>query len=160
MQQGYIPNQQSRQRRTQQQGYNPGEQPVQSGAQQERWPQEPNAYSGNQQGYGAAPQPMQGYGQLQPPMQPDTRQIYTPTAPSMRCSNCGSSNISVQVVQTGAKTRAKGTGCLWSMGRWILILCTMGLWLLIGKRKGTGKTKMINEKQAICQSCGNSWTIQ
>lgn len=77
----------------------------------------------------------------------------------MKCPKCGSENVSVQVMQTEGKTRQRGTGCLWTLGRWTLILCTCGLWLLVGKRKGTGKTKFKNETVAICQQCGNRWKV-
>lgn len=78
----------------------------------------------------------------------------------MVCPKCGSENVTVQVQQTSAKTKAKGNGCLWSIGRWCLIICTCGLWLLVGKHKGTGKTKIKNETVAVCQDCGNTWKVQ
>lgn len=34
----------------------------------------------------------------------------------MNCPKCGSENVNVQVIQTGAKTSKKGNGCLWSIG--------------------------------------------
>lgn len=45
----------------------------------------------------------------------------------MNCPKCGSENVNVQVIQTGAKTSKKGNGCLWSIGRFMLIICTCGL---------------------------------
>lgn len=69
----------------------------------------------------------------------------------MNCKKCGSENI--QVVQGNSSTHGKG--CLWSIGRLVLIICTCGLWLLIGGRKGKVKTKT----RAICMSCGNKWNI-
>lgn len=77
----------------------------------------------------------------------------------LKCSVCRSENIKVEVVQVSGKTRNKGNGCLWSIGRGMLIMCTFGLWLLVGKRKGIGKTTFVNEKHAVCQSCGNSWVL-
>ena len=41
----------------------------------------------------------------------------------MNCPKCGSDNVSVQVIQTAAKTSQKGNGCLWSLGRLTLIIC-------------------------------------
>ena len=50
----------------------------------------------------------------------------------MNCKKCGSENI--QVVQGNSNT--SGKGILWGIGRLVLVICTAGLWLLIGKRKG------------------------
>ena len=77
----------------------------------------------------------------------------------MVCAKCGSANISVQMVQTGGKMSHNSRGCLWTCGRWMLILCTCGLWLLVGRSKGKSKQKFQNEKRAICQNCGNSWSV-
>lgn len=77
----------------------------------------------------------------------------------MVCGRCGSDKVSVAVQQVSAVTRTKNTGCLWSIGRGLLIICTLGLWLLIGKRKSKGNTVFINKKQAVCQTCGASWDI-
>lgn len=76
----------------------------------------------------------------------------------MKCPKCGSENVTITLEQIGAKTKKNNMGCLWTIGRWCLILCTCGLWLLIGKRNGTGKTKFKNKTVAICQNCSNKWT--
>ena len=73
------------------------------------------------------------------------------------CPKCGSSNISFQMVQTGAVTSTKERGCLFSLFRLILIICTCGLWLLFGRKKTKSKTKFTNQKMAICQNCGHQW---
>jgi len=79
------------------------------------------------------------------------------------CPNCGSHNVSVQVMQDTAKTKGHGheRGLLWTLVRWTLILCTCGLWLLVGKSKGKdkSKTKFKNSSVAVCQSCGYSWKL-
>lgn len=77
----------------------------------------------------------------------------------MTCPKCGSENVNVMVEQTGGKTRTRKTGCLWTLARWSLILCTCGLWLLIGRRKETSKTKYKNKTAAVCQGCGNKWYV-
>ena len=77
----------------------------------------------------------------------------------MNCPKCGSNNVNVQMVNEGAKTKHNGRGCLWECGRLLLILCTAGLWLLVGRSKGKSKTKIINKKMAICQACGNTWEL-
>lgn len=77
----------------------------------------------------------------------------------MVCPKCGSENVSIQLVQVSAKSRTKGKGCLYTIGRWFLIICTGGLWLLFGKKKTKTTTKFINRKVAICQGCGNQWDM-
>ena len=49
-------------------------------------------------------------------------------------------------------------GCLFGIGRLILIICTCGLWLLFGRKKYRSKTSFSNQKVAICQNCGHSWS--
>ena len=77
----------------------------------------------------------------------------------MKCPKCGSEHVNVQLEQVIAKTKNRGKGILWVLGRLMLIILTCGLWLLIGARKGTSKTKFKNRKVAICQECGHSWNI-
>ena len=77
----------------------------------------------------------------------------------MVCPKCKSENVTVTTEQVSGKTGTKGTGCLWALGRWTLIICTCGLWLLIGKRKGTSSTKFKSQTVAICQGCGNKWKV-
>lgn len=75
----------------------------------------------------------------------------------MKCAICGSENVNIQIVQVGAKSSTKGKGCLFTLGRWLLIICTFGLWLIFGKKKAKTKTTFQNRKVAICQNCGNEW---
>lgn len=81
----------------------------------------------------------------------------------MVCPKCGSENVTVTSEQVSSKSKSKGRsmGCLWKIGRWMLIICTCGLWLLIGRRKETHKTKTTvqNQTVAICQNCGHKWTV-
>ncbi len=74
-----------------------------------------------------------------------------------KCPKCGSTNVSFQIIQTGAVTSTKKKGCLYSIGRLILIVCTCGLWLLFGRKKEKSRTTYTNEKAAICQNCGHQW---
>jgi len=76
-----------------------------------------------------------------------------------KCPKCGYDRISYTVIQDNAKTRQKNSGCLWAIGRWTLIILTCGLWLLVGKRKGTAKTTFNQKNMAVCQNCGYSWEI-
>lgn len=79
------------------------------------------------------------------------------------CPKCGGTNVSVQILQDSAKTKSRGhsRGLLWKLGRLTLIICTCGLWLLVGRSKGAGKskTKFKNLSAAVCQSCGYSWKL-
>ena len=78
----------------------------------------------------------------------------------MTCPKCGSANVHVQIVQTGATTRTKGKGCLYSIFRFVLVVCTCGLWLLLGRKKVKSRTTYTTEKCAVCSSCGRSWTVK
>lgn len=75
----------------------------------------------------------------------------------MNCPKCGSDKVIVQIEQVSAKTKQRKMGCLWSIGRICLIVCTAGLWLLIGKRHRTERTQYTNKSVAVCQNCGNKW---
>ena len=77
----------------------------------------------------------------------------------MNCPKCNSTRIQVTTEQASAKTKEKGMGCLWAIGRSLLICCTFGLWLLIGRRRGTGKTKFVNRTVCICQDCAYKWYV-
>lgn len=77
----------------------------------------------------------------------------------MKCVKCGSENVTVTSEQVSGKTSTKHMGCLWSLGRMCLIVCTCGLWLIFGRKKETGKTKFKSNTVAICQSCGHKWKV-
>jgi len=78
----------------------------------------------------------------------------------MRCPKCGSENVAVTLEQVSAKTRKRGMGILWGIARLMLIICTCGLWLLIGRRKGTSKTQFKNKTVALCQNCGYKFSVR
>lgn len=77
----------------------------------------------------------------------------------MNCPKCKSENVSVTLEQISGKTKNRNMGCLWTIVRWTLIICTCGLWLLIGKRKETGNTKFKSKTIALCQNCGYKWGV-
>ena len=77
----------------------------------------------------------------------------------MVCPKCNSENITVSIEQISAKTKERKTGCLWKLGRLTLIVCTLGLWLVVGKRKGQSKTKFENKTVCLCQNCANKWYV-
>lgn len=77
----------------------------------------------------------------------------------MVCKKCGSNNMNIIQEQVGGKVRTKNTGCLWGIGRMILIVCTLGLWLLVGSRKETSHISFKHQVVAICQNCGNKQKV-
>jgi len=77
----------------------------------------------------------------------------------MTCPRCNSTNVHVQVVQDSATTRTRGPGCLWRICRLFLIICTCGLWLLIGRRRAKSRTYFSSHNEAVCQNCGCSWRV-
>ena len=77
----------------------------------------------------------------------------------MICPKCSSENVQVTIEQVSSKTKKKGNGCLWSIFRATLIICTLGLWRLFGARIGSEKTKVKNQTVALCQNCGHKWAI-
>ncbi|MBK5243344.1 hypothetical protein [Clostridium sp.] len=77
----------------------------------------------------------------------------------MQCPKCKSENVNTILEQASGKTKNRNMGCLWAIGRFCLIFCTGGLWLLVGKRKRSGNIKFKNETVALCQNCGYKWKI-
>lgn len=77
----------------------------------------------------------------------------------MVCPKCNSTNVNVTTEATSMHTRNRGRGCIWGIVRGLLIICTCGLWLLVGKSKGKSNTKVKNKTVCICQNCGNKWYI-
>ena len=77
----------------------------------------------------------------------------------MKCPKCNGESVNVTLEQTSGKTKTRRMGCLWAIGRWTLVICTCGLWLLVGKRKETGNVKFNSKTIAICQSCGKRWKV-
>lgn len=77
----------------------------------------------------------------------------------MVCPKCKSEDVTVTVEQVAGNTRETNPGCLWTLGRWTMIICTLGLWLVIGKHKGKGKTNFKSQTVAVCQNCGNKWKV-
>lgn len=82
----------------------------------------------------------------------------------MKCPECGSENVTIQMVEEGSKSSHKGTGLLGHVNntaRAITAIGTLGMSNLVWKKsKGGSKTKTIMEKVCLCQNCGNSWEIK
>ena len=75
----------------------------------------------------------------------------------MICPKCNSENVSVTLEQCSAKTKTNHTGIIRRFIRLCLIVCTLGLWLLVPKRKDNSKTKFKNKTICLCQNCGHKW---
>ncbi|MEF2700218.1 MAG: hypothetical protein U0N08_03500 [Oscillospiraceae bacterium] len=82
----------------------------------------------------------------------------------MKCPNCGSENVTIELVQTAGKSKHSGVGLgghLNNAARGLTAVATLGMSNLVWKKsKGGSKTDFKNEKVCLCQSCGNSWTIK
>lgn len=81
----------------------------------------------------------------------------------MQCMRCASNNITVEVMQSGGRTRQHGTGLGGNMNnaaRGFTAVSTFGMSNLVWKKsKGTEKMKFKMQKIAICQGCGHDWAI-
>jgi hypothetical protein len=78
----------------------------------------------------------------------------------MKCSKCGSENVSVQAVTI---VKNKKHGCLYWLliGWWLEIFMWLFLtlpWIIIKIFKPNKVTSKMHS-QAVCQNCGNTWKI-
>ncbi|WP_269477706.1 hypothetical protein [Hominibacterium faecale] len=74
----------------------------------------------------------------------------------MKCPNCKSEDVVVQIVEQGSKTTKRSMGR--KMARGTAAMMTGGLSVFVPKRKE--QTKFKNAKVAVCQHCGNSWEVK
>ena len=80
----------------------------------------------------------------------------------MKCSKCGSENISIQVVnESHLVTKHHGIiwwlciGWWWIFIKWfVLTIPALLAAIFIGKRK---KIKNVTKKIKVCQNCGHTW---
>jgi len=81
----------------------------------------------------------------------------------LKCPKCKGTNIIVQMMETGSKTKKSGNGLVgntYNAARGIAGIATLGLSnLVIPKANGKEKTKNKIEKIALCQNCGHSWEV-
>lgn len=78
----------------------------------------------------------------------------------MQCPKCGSNNVSVQAVTT-LKKKHKGILYWLLIGWWLEVIMWVFLtlpWLIIKIIKPT-KYKSKVHSEAVCQNCGNHWSI-
>lgn len=77
------------------------------------------------------------------------------------CPRCGSGDVAVQLIQTGAKTKKYGNGLggrIHNTNRAFWGIATLGMSnLFIKKQKGVEKTKMKTERVFVCQNCGHTF---
>ena len=82
----------------------------------------------------------------------------------MKCPKCGGTNCNVQMIQTAGKTKKHGNGIgghVNNAARGMTALCTLGMSNLVWKKsKGNEKSSFKNETVAVCQECGNTWTVK
>ena len=77
----------------------------------------------------------------------------------MKCSKCGSENVNIQLVPV---TKNKKSFIYWLfIGWWFEMIMWLFLtlpWLIIKIFKPRKTTTKI-QRQAVCQSCGNTWRL-
>ena len=81
----------------------------------------------------------------------------------LKCPKCKSTDVQVQFVEVGSKTKRSGVGLFgntYNAARGVASLATFGIaGKIMPKAEGKNKTKTENAKMAICQRCGNSWKL-
>ena len=92
------------------------------------------------------------------------RDTHERTRPTMKCPNCSSTNVSIQMIQSGGKNAHKGAGLLGhtnNAARGLTAVSTLGMSNLLWKKsRGTTRQKFSNEKRALCQDCGTDWKVK
>lgn len=82
----------------------------------------------------------------------------------MNCPSCKGTNFTIEMVQSGGRTRKHGTGFggnFNNAARGVTALSTAGLSNLVWKKsKGTERAKFTHKKIALCQSCGTDWPVK
>ena len=82
----------------------------------------------------------------------------------MKCPECGSENVQVQLIEEGQQMNKKGVGFgghINNTARSLTAIFTLGMSNLFWKKsKGKNKIKIINNKIGICQNCGNTLKIK
>ncbi len=82
----------------------------------------------------------------------------------MKCSKCGSENVTVQVVNEVELKKAHHGVIWWLFWGWYWVPIKwlfLTLPALIVKIFGHKKQKVVNKtaSKAICQNCGNTWNV-
>jgi len=82
----------------------------------------------------------------------------------MKCSKCGSENVTVQVVtETELKQKKHGIIYWLLIGWWLKpilwFFLTLPMLIIAIFRPKKYKTKTHTKKVAVCNSCGKSWNV-
>ena len=82
----------------------------------------------------------------------------------MKCPKCGSEQVTVQVVNKVKLVNAHHgiiwwlcIGWWWILVKWLVFTVPALILKIFGHKKQ--KAKNIQQKMAVCQSCGNSWKV-
>jgi Zn finger protein HypA/HybF involved in hydrogenase expression len=82
----------------------------------------------------------------------------------MVCPKCKSENVTINLEQTGGKTKKHGNGIggnINNAARGLTAVATLGMSNLVWKKsKGNEKTTFESQKVCLCQNCGHSWSIK
>lgn len=83
---------------------------------------------------------------------------------TLKCPKCKKTNIQLQMIETGSKTKKSGVGLVgnvYNTARGVAGIATLGLAKAV-MPKATGKEKTKNNlvKMALCQNCGHSWEVK
>ncbi len=82
----------------------------------------------------------------------------------LTCPRCGSTNVSVQLVEQGQRTKRSGVGFSGNLNnclRFVAMVFTLGIAGLFWKRaEGVNDTETDTSTMGICQTCGYVWHIQ
>lgn len=97
-----------------------------------------------------------------------------PVSRRICCSRCGSDDINISINQfaqqsvsnTKHQKRSMVDRAAYKTGRGMMNMATMGMLGVFTPKRGkykevtTTTTNIVNQKIAICQSCGNSWNVR
>lgn len=82
----------------------------------------------------------------------------------MKCSKCGSENVTVQLTaETNLKQKHHGViwwlciGWWWLPFKWLFLTLPALIVKIFSPKKY--KTKTITKKNAVCHACGHSWIV-
>lgn len=84
----------------------------------------------------------------------------------IKCSKCGSENVSIQVVNEVKLVKQHHSflwwitiGWIWTFFKWLFLTLPALIFKIFGIGKKY-KTKNIEHKKAVCQTCGKVWEIK
>ena len=81
----------------------------------------------------------------------------------MKCPKCKSTNVVIEMVDMGSKTKKYGNGLgghVNNAARAGAAIMTLGMSNLVWKKsKGGEKSKTKLKKKCLCQNCGYDWNL-